>query len=168
MAQNTIEKFEAKQLKTLSANKTFPHFSAGDTLKVNVNIKEGDRTRVQAYEGVCISRTGAGINESFTVRKISYGEGVERVFPLYGPVIESIELLRRGSVRRAKLYYMRGRSGKSARITERTTGHGMEDGMPIVDEAQEAAMAAAKAAKAAAKAEAKANAPARAKAPKKK
>lgn len=131
MAVNTIEKFEAKQLKTLSAGKKIPQFSAGDTLKVNVRVKEGDRTRLQAYEGICISRTGAGINESFTVRKISYGEGVERVFPLYGPVIDSIELVRRGSVRRAKLYYMRGRSGKSARITERTTGHGMEDGQAI-------------------------------------
>lgn len=128
MAINTIEKFEAKQLKNLSANKKIPTFSAGDTLKVNVRVKEGDRTRLQAYEGVCIARTGAGVNESFTVRKISYGEGVERVFPLYGPVIDSIELVRRGSVRRAKLYYMRGRSGKSARITERTTGHGMDDG----------------------------------------
>lgn len=131
MPVNTIEKFEAKQLKTLSASKKIPTFSAGDTLKVNVRVKEGDRTRLQAYEGVCIARTGAGVNESFTVRKISYGEGVERVFPLYGPVIDSIELVRRGSVRRAKLYYMRGRSGKSARITERTTGHGMEDGQAI-------------------------------------
>jgi len=147
MAQNTIEKFEAKELARLSTGKVFPAFSAGDTLKDNVKIKEGDRSRVQSYEGVCISRTGSGINESFTVRKISYGEGVERVFPLYGPVIESIELLRRGSVRRAKLYYMRDRSGKSARISERTTGHGMEDGQPIVDEAVEAAKAAAKAIK---------------------
>lgn len=134
MAINTIEKFEAKQLKNLSANKKIPTFSAGDTLKVNVRVKEGDRTRLQAYEGICISRTGNGVNESFTVRKISYGEGVERVFPLYGPVIDSIELVRRGSVRRAKLYYMRGRSGKSARITERTSGHGMEDMMEDVAE----------------------------------
>ncbi|MCB1539061.1 MAG: 50S ribosomal protein L19 [Alphaproteobacteria bacterium] len=125
---NTIEKFEAQQLKRLSEQKKIPVFSPGDTLKVNVNIKEGDRSRIQAYEGVCISRTGGGINESFTVRKISYGEGVERVFPLYSPVIDSIELVRRGSVRRAKLYYMRGRSGKSARITERTTGHGLNEG----------------------------------------
>lgn len=124
---NTIAKFEAKQLKTLAASKKIPAFSPGDTVKVNVRVKEGDRTRLQAYEGICISRTGQGLNESFTVRKISYGEGVERVFPLYGPVIDSIELVRRGSVRRAKLYYMRGRSGKSARITERTTGHGMGD-----------------------------------------
>lgn len=121
---DTIAKFEAKQLKTLASKKKIPAFSPGDTVKVNVNIKEGDRSRIQAYEGICISRSGAGVNESFTVRKISYGEGVERVFPLYGPVIDSIELVRRGSVRRAKLYYMRGRSGKSARITERTSGHG--------------------------------------------
>jgi len=124
---DTIAKFEAKQLKAMAAKKATPVFSAGDTIKVNVRIKEGDRTRVQAYEGVCISRTGNGINSAFTVRKISYGEGVERVFPLFSPVIESIDLIRRGSVRRAKLYYMRGRSGKSARITERTTGHGMGD-----------------------------------------
>lgn len=124
---DTIAKFEAKQLKNLASKTKIPAFSAGDTLKVNVRITEGDRTRVQAYEGICISRTGNGINESFTVRKISYGEGVERVFPLYSPVIESIELVRRGSVRRAKLYYMRKRSGKSARIAERTTGHGMGD-----------------------------------------
>ncbi|MBU6234609.1 MAG: 50S ribosomal protein L19 [Alphaproteobacteria bacterium] len=122
---DTIAKFEAKQLKNLASKKQVPAFSAGDTLKVNVKIIEGDRSRVQAYEGICISRTGQGINESFTVRKISYGEGVERVFPLHSPVIESIELVRRGSVRRAKLYYMRNRSGKSARIAERTTGHGM-------------------------------------------
>lgn len=127
---DTIAKFEAKQLKTLAAKKQIPAFSAGDTVRVNVNIKEGDRSRVQAYEGICISRTGQGINQSFTVRKISYGEGVERVFPLYGPVIDSIELVRRGSVRRAKLYYMRGRSGKSARIAERTSGHSMGDEAP--------------------------------------
>lgn len=124
---DTIAKFEAKQLKNLASKSKIPTFSAGDTLKVNVRITEGDRTRVQAYEGICISRTGNGINESFTVRKISYGEGVERVFPLYSPTIDSIELVRRGSVRRAKLYYMRKRSGKSARIAERTTGHGMGD-----------------------------------------
>lgn len=123
---DVIAKFEAKQLETLAAKKNIPAFSPGDTLRVNVRVKEGDRTRIQAYEGICISRTGAGINESFTVRKISYGEGVERVFPLMGPVIDSIDLMRRGSVRRAKLYYMRDRSGKSARISERTTGHGMD------------------------------------------
>jgi large subunit ribosomal protein L19 len=119
-----IAKFEAKHIAGMAAQKKIPAFSAGDTIKVNVRIKEGERSRIQAYEGVCISRTGQGINEAFTVRKISYGEGVERVFPILSPVIESIELMRRGSVRRAKLYYMRGRSGKSARIVERTTGHG--------------------------------------------
>ncbi len=124
---DAVAKFEAKQLKKLITQKQIPAFSSGDTVKVNVKIKEGERSRVQAYEGVCISRTGEGINEAFTVRKISYGEGVERVFPLHSPVIESIELVRRGSVRRAKLYYMRGRSGKSARIAERTTGHGFGD-----------------------------------------
>jgi large subunit ribosomal protein L19 len=131
---NTIEKFEAAQFERLAANKKIPAFSAGDTLKVNVRIKEGDRTRIQAYEGVCIGRQGAGINESFTVRKISYGEGVERVFPLLSPVVESIEVLRRGSVRRAKLYYMRDRRGKSARITERTTGHGLNDDAGFAEE----------------------------------
>ena len=123
---NTLQKFEAKQLEQLSADKNIPNFSAGDTVRVNVKVKEGTRERVQAYEGVCIARSGAGMNESFTVRKISYGEGVERVFPLYSPRLDSIELVRRGSVRRAKLYYMRDRRGKSARIAERKTGHGIE------------------------------------------
>lgn len=123
---DTIAKFEAKQIAAM-ASKKIPAFSPGDTLKVNVRIKEGERSRIQAYEGICIARGGNGINESFTVRKISYGEGVERVFPLLSPVIESIELVRRGSVRRAKLYYMRNRSGKSARIAERTTGHSLND-----------------------------------------
>ena len=123
---NTLQKFEAKQLEALTADKNIPEFSAGDTLKVNVKVKEGTRERVQAYEGVCIARSGSGLHASFTVRKISYGEGVERVFPLYSPRLESIELIRRGSVRRAKLYYMRDRRGKSARIAERKTGHGIE------------------------------------------
>lgn len=123
---NTLQKFEAKQLEQLTAGKNIPDFSAGDTVRVNVKVKEGTRERVQAYEGVCIARNGGGMNESFTVRKISYGEGVERVFPLYSPRLESIELVRRGSVRRAKLYYMRDRRGKSARIAERKTGHGIE------------------------------------------
>lgn len=123
---NTLQKFEAKQLASLQENKEIPVFSPGDTVKVNVKVKEGTRERVQAYEGVCIARGGSGINASFTVRKISYGEGVERVFPLYSPRIDSIELVRRGSVRRAKLYYMRDRRGKSARIAERTTGHGID------------------------------------------
>ena len=123
---NTLQKFDAKQLDQAKADKNIPDFSAGDTLKVNVKIKEGSRERVQAYEGVCIGRSGSGMEASFTVRKISYGEGVERVFPLYSPRLESIELVRRGSVRRAKLYYMRDRRGKSARIAERKTGHGIE------------------------------------------
>jgi large subunit ribosomal protein L19 len=103
----------------LSAGKEIPDFAPGDTLSVNVKVKEGERTRVQAYEGVCIGRAGSGLNENFTVRKISYGEGVERVFPLYSPMIESIKVVRRGTVRRAKLYYLRGLRGKAARITER-------------------------------------------------
>lgn len=101
-------------------NKTFPDFQPGDTVIVNVKVVEGDRSRVQAYEGVCIARSGGGLQESFTVRKISYGEGVERVFPMYSPLIDSIKLVRRGRVRRAKLYYLRDRRGKSARIAERT------------------------------------------------
>ena len=123
---NTLQKFEAKQLAERLENTNIPEFSPGDTVKVNVKVKEGTRERVQAYEGVCIARGGHGMNASFTVRKISYGEGVERVFPLYSPRLDSIELVRRGSVRRAKLYYMRDRRGKSARIAERTTGHGIE------------------------------------------
>lgn len=124
---NTLQKFEAKQVEKFLAEKNYPDFAPGDTVKVNVKIREGTRERVQAYEGVCIARAGTtGANASFTVRKISLGEGVERVFPLHSPRIDSIELIRRGSVRRAKLYYLRDRRGKSARISERTTGHGME------------------------------------------
>ncbi|MBX9710981.1 MAG: 50S ribosomal protein L19 [Xanthobacteraceae bacterium] len=114
-----IQEINKEQLEKLSAGKTIPDFGPGDTVTVNVKVKEGDRTRVQAYEGVCIGRHGGGINESFTVRKISYGEGVERVFPIYSPMIDSIKVVRRGSVRRAKLYYLRGLRGKSARITEK-------------------------------------------------
>ena len=123
-----LQKFEQKHLEGLKANKEIPQFSPGDTVKVNVKIREGERERVQVYEGVCIARSGGenDINASFTVRKISLGEGVERVFPLFSPRIESIELVRRGSVRRAKLYFLRDRRGKSARITERTSGHGLE------------------------------------------
>ena len=117
---NIIQKIEKEQLDALVAQRPVPDFQAGDTLKVNVKVVEGDRTRVQAYEGVCIGRSGHGLNESFTVRKISYGEGVERIFPVYSPFIESIEVIRRGRVRRAKLYYLRGRRGKAARILERT------------------------------------------------
>jgi large subunit ribosomal protein L19 len=119
VAVNIIEQLDAEQIAKLSATKTIPEFDAGDTVIVNVKVKEGDRSRVQAYEGVVIARNGGGLNQSFTVRKISYGEGVERVFPLYGPVIDSIKVVRRGKVRRAKLYYLRDRRGKSARIAER-------------------------------------------------
>lgn len=124
---NILQKFEARTLDKLQESaKKIPLFSPGDTVRVNLKIREGDRERIQAYEGVCIARAGAGINANFTVRKISYGEGVERVFPLFSPRIDTIELIRRGSVRRAKLYYLRGRRGKSARIAERTTGHSLD------------------------------------------
>ncbi len=123
---NVIEQLEAEEVSRLSEGKTLPDFSPGDTLSVNVRIREGERERVQRFEGVCIARAGAGLQENFTVRKISFGEGVERVFPVYSPLIESIEVKRKGKVRRAKLYYLRDRRGKSARIAERTTGHGME------------------------------------------
>jgi large subunit ribosomal protein L19 len=117
---NVIQELEQRQLADLTSKRPVPDFGPGDTLKVNVKVVEGDRTRVQAYEGVCIARQGAGLNEAFTVRKISYGEGVERVFPVYSPFIESIDVIRRGRVRRAKLYYLRGLRGKAARITERS------------------------------------------------
>ncbi len=116
---NIIEQLEKEQVAALSKKRKVPDFGPGDTLRVNVKVVEGERTRVQAYEGVCIGRAGGGVNENFTVRKISYGEGVERVFPVHSPLIESIEVVRRGRVRRAKLYYLRGRRGKSARIAER-------------------------------------------------
>ena len=115
-----IAQLEKEQAATVAAQRAVPEFGPGDTVIVNVKVKEGERSRVQAYEGVCIARNGGGLNESFTVRKISYGEGVERVFPLYSPNIDSIKLVRRGKVRRAKLYYLRDRRGKSARIAERT------------------------------------------------
>ncbi len=114
---NIIQQLEQEQIAKL--NKTIPEFQPGDTVIVNVKVKEGERSRVQAYEGVCIARSGGGLHESFTVRKISYGEGVERVFPVYSPMIDSIKVVRRGAVRRAKLYYLRDRRGKSARIAER-------------------------------------------------
>ncbi|MFN3868050.1 MAG: 50S ribosomal protein L19 [Hyphomicrobiaceae bacterium] len=117
---NIIQQLEAEQIKAITAKRGVPEFGPGDTLKVMVKVIEGNNTRNQAYEGVCIARSGAGINENFTVRKISYGEGVERVFPIYSPFISAIEVVRRGRVRRAKLYYLRGRRGKSARIVERT------------------------------------------------
>jgi large subunit ribosomal protein L19 len=116
---NLLKEIETEQMAKLSAGKEIPDFQPGDTVIVNVKIIEGEKSRVQAYEGVCIGRAGAGLNENFTVRKISYGEGVERVFPLYAPMIDSIKVVRRGKVRRAKLYYLRGRRGKSARIVER-------------------------------------------------
>lgn len=116
---NLIQTIEAEQIASLTAGRTIPNFRAGDTLRVGVKVVEGERTRVQAFEGVCIARANKGMGSSFTVRKISFGEGVERVFPLYSPNIESIEVVRRGVVRRAKLYYLRGRSGKSARIIEK-------------------------------------------------
>jgi large subunit ribosomal protein L19 len=118
---NLLQQIDREQAEKLSAGKDIPDFGPGDTVIVNVKVVEGERTRIQAYEGVCIGRGGAGLHESFTVRKISYGEGVERVFPLYSPMVESIKLVRRGKVRRAKLYYLRGRRGKAARIVERTT-----------------------------------------------
>jgi len=121
---NIIEELEKEQAEALAKKRKIPEFAPGDTLKVNVKVIEGERTRVQTYEGVCIGRAGGGINENFTVRKISYGEGVERVFPVYSPLIDSIEVVRRGKVRRAKLYYLRGRRGKSARIAERQDTHG--------------------------------------------
>src|ERR1700685_1997595 len=116
---NLIQQLEKEQYDKLAAGKQIPEFGPGDTVLVSVKVVEGERSRIQAYEGVCIGRSGAGLNESFTVRKISYGEGVERVFPLYSPMIDSIEVVRRGKVRRAKLYYLRGLRGKSARIVER-------------------------------------------------
>lgn len=123
---NVLQQVEAEEFARVTEGKTIPAFSPGDTLAVNVKIREGERERVQRFEGVCIGRSGSGINESFVVRKDSFGEGVERVFPLVSPIIESIEVKRRGRVRRAKLYYLRERHGKSARIAERTTGHGIE------------------------------------------
>jgi large subunit ribosomal protein L19 len=120
---NIIEELERAQAERLAAQRPIPEFHPGDTIIVNVKVKEGERIRVQAYEGVCIARTGGGLNESFTVRKISYGEGVERVFPIYSPMIDSIKVVRRGKVRRAKLYYLRDRRGKSARIAEKMETH---------------------------------------------
>ena len=114
-----IKQLEQEQMTKLAAGKTIPDFQPGDTVLVNVKVVEGERSRLQAYEGVCIGRSGSGLNENFTVRKISYGEGVERVFPLYSPLVDSIKVVRRGKVRRAKLYYLRGQRCKSARITEK-------------------------------------------------
>jgi len=119
---NIIEQINQAHVAELTASKTIPEFTPGDTVRVFVKVKEGDKSRLQAYEGVCIARKNAGINSSFTVRKISFGEGVERVFPLYAPVVDKVELVRRGKVRRAKLYYLRDRRGRSARIAEEMMG----------------------------------------------
>ena len=123
---NLIQQLEQEEAVRVLGDKKIPEFSPGDTLTVNVWIREGDRQRVQRFEGVCIARSGGGLNENFTVRKISFGEGVERVWPVHSPLIESIEVKRKGKVRRAKLYYLCDRRGKSARIAERTTGRGIE------------------------------------------
>lgn len=123
---NIIEEIEREEAARVLGDKELPTFDAGDTVKVHVRIKEGERERIQVFEGVCLAKNGGGLNQSFTVRKISFGEGVERVFPLYSPIVEKIEVVRRGKVRRAKLYYLRERAGKSARITERTTGRDIE------------------------------------------
>ncbi|NBN65576.1 50S ribosomal protein L19 [Microvirga tunisiensis] len=144
---NIIEQINAEEQAKVEAVRKLPEFSPGDTVKVNVKVVEGNRTRTQAYEGVCIARSGGGINESFTVRKISYGEGVERVFPTCSPLIESVEVVRRGKVRRAKLYYLRDRRGKSARIVEATNARAKR-----LNEEARADAAAAKAAAAAEKA----------------
>ena len=123
---NLIETLEREAIEALTADRQVPEFRPGDTLRVGVKVTEGDRSRVQAFEGVCIARSNKGVGSSFTVRKISFGEGVERVFPLYSPALASIEVVRRGAVRRAKLYYLRGRTGKAARIAERRTVRGGE------------------------------------------
>src|SRR5471030_2737624 len=123
---NIIAQLEKEQMAAVVAKRQLPDFRPGDTVIVNVKVVEGERTRVQAYEGLCISRNGGGLNESFTVRKLSYGEGVERIFPIYSPLLDSVVVVRKGKVRRAKLYYLRGRTGKSARISERTENAGPE------------------------------------------
>ncbi len=142
---NLIQTLEREAIEALTADRQVPEFRPGDTLRVGVKVIEGDRTRVQAFEGVCIARSNKGVGSSFTVRKISFGEGVERVFPLYSPIIEKIEVVRRGDVRRAKLYYLRGRTGKAARIAERRDvrrdvqgGQGAETEMTRADNAPEA------------------------------
>jgi len=147
---NTIEQLEQEQVARLTAARETPDFSPGDTVRVNVKVVEGSRERIQAFEGVCIAKKNRGINSSFTVRKISYGEGVERVFPLHSPRIDSIDLIRRGDVRRAKLYYLRGRTGKAARIAEKTTGAAGKAALAerqAASEAKSKTRAAAKAAK---------------------
>jgi large subunit ribosomal protein L19 len=118
---NTLQKIEQEYMAEMQAKRSIPDFSPGDTLRVHVKVSEGQRERIQAYEGVCIARRNAGVNSSFTVRKISFGEGVERVFPLFAPIVDKVEIVRKGKVRRAKLYYLRDRRGRSARITEDTS-----------------------------------------------
>lgn len=149
---NIIDELDKEQIDKWSAERQIPEFSPGDTVRVNVKIVEGSRERVQAFEGVCIARRNRGINSAFTVRKISYGEGVERVFPLYSPRIASVQLIRRGDVRRAKLYYLRGLRGKRARIAEKTTGAA---GKATLAERQAAAAAKSEAREAAARAKGK-------------
>ena len=156
---NIIQQLEAEEAARIEEKRKLPEFSAGDTVRVNVRVTEGTRTRVQAYEGVCIARSGSGLHENFTVRKISYGEGVERVFPVYSPMLDSVEVVRRGKVRRAKLYYLRDRRGKSARIVEATNTRARrlndetKAELAAVKSAKEAERSAAQAAAAAAAAE---------------
>jgi large subunit ribosomal protein L19 len=145
MMTDIIRQLEAEQAAKIEEKRKLPDFQPGDTVRVQVRVTEGTRTRVQAYEGVCIARSGAGINENFTVRKISYGEGVERVFPVYSPIVEGVEVVRRGKVRRAKLYYLRGLTGKAARIAEKKDNRTKAE-----READKAAAAKAEAAKTAA------------------
>ncbi|EJF91513.1 50S ribosomal protein L19 [Bartonella tamiae] len=133
---NIIAQLNAEQCAKIEEKRKLPDFQAGDTLRVSVRVTEGTRTRVQAYEGVCIARAGGGINETFTVRKISYGEGVERVFPIYSPLVEGVEVVRRGKVRRAKLYYLRGLTGKAARIAERKDNRKKNINVPSTGKAE--------------------------------
>lgn len=150
---NIISELDAAEAARINAIRQIPEFSAGDTLRVNVRVTEGTRTRVQAYEGVCIARAGAGFQENFTVRKISYGEGVERVFPMYSPMLDSVEVVRRGKVRRAKLYYLRDRRGKSARIVEASNARARklnDDARQVATDARDKAKAEKEAAKTAA------------------
>lgn len=135
---NILQKFEQREIARLISDRQVPDFRPGDTLKVSVRVVEGDRTRLQAFEGMCIAKKNNGVNSSFTVRKISYGEGVERVFPLYAPTVASIEVVRRGAVRRSKLYYLRDRRGKSARIAEAQGSWVKKDEAPAADAPSEA------------------------------
>ena len=132
---NVIDKIEKDQMDKIASERSIPEFGAGDTIKVDVKIVEGDKERIQAFEGLCIARSGGGLNESFTVRKISYGEGVERIFPIFSPKIASITILKRGKVRRAKLYYLRDRRGKSARIVEKIQVN-KKDNSPKVEKSE--------------------------------